>query len=639
MNGRLWATATGVAIATTSVVWAEPSLQTQVSARQVEVGQTFQVQVTCSLDDNSESPSAPRLPVPAGVTVQGPGTSTQQSISIVNGQMTRQSSLVLTWNLEASSPGKLRIGPASVIIDGKRLVARPVDITVVPAGAAPRSGRANRRGFPFGMIDPLGGDPFSAPMFPSIPGMNVDPRPELDEIPAHPPELDIDKAKDPTAFLDARALPKRVVIGEQVRLNVYVYTKPGITEAVSLQEPSLEGFLSYRSDHDDLLTRSYTVRIGDQRFFARKILSYALFPTKTGTLSIGPTKMSFASRSLLNPSNVGTERSSEPLTIVVEEPPLAGRPPAYHLGDVGQFTLSATVEPRQIKSGEAVSVQIEVKGTGQLPQKLDPPEQTGIDWLEPSVSQQIDEQQGKIGGSRQFSYVVRLNREGNIDLGEMRLAYFDPSTHRYAFAKAKLGSIEVAPGAAPSKGVAQTDSPAQEPEAPILIARGRLTPVAKLTAPLADRPGFFFWLGLGPAITALFFATKQALSKARAIKIRWSNSTKSLLDAEFEQAKQALTQGSPIQVSSHVERAVHLLIEARTGIRSRGLLRAELPTTLVASGLEERVARSLVDLLERCDELRFVQADPTAAGQLLTDASTRIRDALGTAPARRGATS
>jgi hypothetical protein len=555
--------------------------------------------------------------------------------------MERKSGVVATWVLSASAVGRFRIGPASMVVANQRIVDRPVEVEVVAASANPRASRGRRRNLPFDPFDPFGGsDPFSGPMFPPMPGFKLDLGRDEEVLPTHPPELDIAKAKDSTAFLDARALPKRVVIGEQVRLDVYIYQVNGI-EATGLTEPSLDGFISYRSEHDDLLGKAYPIAIGEDRFFARKILSYALFPTKPGALNIGPTAMNFVARTRVIGSNADAfERSSNALTIVVEEPPLTGRPSFYHLGDVGQFKLNATVEPRQIKVGESISVQMEVSGSGQLPQRLDPPEQTGIDWLEPSVSQQIEEQRGLVGGRRQFAYVVRLDREGTIDLGEFKFAYFDPTTRKYVVAKAPLGSITVAPNgnANPSPSATPTaTSPSQTPTEPTLHPRGALGAESAPSRPLADRPWFFYSLAVGPFATLSFFGLGLIFSKLNSLRKQQRTSAKAVIQNELDLAKSALTAGELAKSASSVERAVHLVIEHRAGLKSRGILREELPSKLVSTGLNEGEAQGLIELLERCDHLRFVQMDPSGISSLLSDAITRIKSALSTATKPSGA--
>ena len=636
MKRSLAVVTAAIAVSLTCLASAQSSLSTQLSATTVQVGQRFSIQVTCNYGD--ETPSDPRLPVPQGFEGQGPSISNQQSISIVNGHMERKTGLVATWILAATAVGRYRIGPASIVIGGKRLVDRAVEVEVVAATSRPQAGaqtgRGRRLGIPFDPFDPFGGsDPFSGPMFPPMPGMRILPSPGDDGIPTYPPELDVAKARDQLAFLDARATPKRVVIGEQIRLNVYAYNKPGMSEAVNLTEPSLDGFLSFRSDHDDMLTRAFAIRIGDERWMARKFLSYALFPTKTGTLTIGPTVMTFATQSRLLSGNADTaDRKSAPIAIVVEEPPLSGRPSFYHLGDVGQFKLTASVEPRKINVGEAVSVQVDVSGTGQLPQRVDPPEQTGLDWLEPSVSQQVGEQQDKVGGARQFAFVVRMNRAGLIDLGEFRFAYFDPGSRKYEVARAKLGIVEVtAVTAAGPQPSGSTGAPMQAPTSPgspdnanPLQPRMKLTEVPVAPRHLADSANFFQLLLAGPLSVGLYFGLKAAGGKVQKRRRFAASSAKSQINAEFAAATKALGASDYGTMTSSIERTVHLAIEDRARLRSRGILRSELLGRLTAAQMDASIAASLVEILERCDEQRFLSIGANTNAKAETDTAVAL---------------
>lgn len=633
---RLFGTTLACVTAIASVdAWAAGQLSTQVSANRVAVGQEFTLQLTCMVSGRSGSPSDPRLAVPRGIAAQGPSISTQQNVSIVNGQIQQQSGVVATWVLVASATGRFRVGPASITLNGQRLTDRAVEIEVVARGALPPS-RPRRRGLPFDPFDPFGsdpfggGDPFGGPMLP--PGLDLAPsRPHLDEIPSYPSDLNIDKARDPVAFLDARVTSPKVVVGEQITLRIYAYGKPGPFELMLSQEPSRVDFLSYQNEKDNPIGPLYRIKLDSEIWYARKILSYALFPTKSGRLQVGPAEANFAGAGLFAGNAYrNVQRKSQPLEILVEEPPLAGRPPGYHIGDVGSFTLSATVEPRKIKASEAISVQIEVSGTGQLPQRLDPPEQTGVDWLDPTITQQIDDQREQIAGRRQFTYVVRLDRPGRIDLGRFRFPYFDPSTRKYAVASADLGTVEVEPAATANS--AQPGSPAaaaapnaigtDDPFGAALVPRQRLGDQAENTHYLADKPGFFFWLAAGPLLSLSAIGARAAWRRLAAYRDRRTGSPKALLMRELGIAQKAAAANDASAVAASVERFLHGLIEHSVGLKSRGILRSELPAQIERLGLDAALCQRIVKLLERCDHVRFVQPNAEDARDMVTEAES-----------------
>src|SRR5262249_6341214 len=159
---------------------------------------------------------------------------------------------------------------------------------------------------------------------------------------------------------------------------------------------------------------------------------------KAGRLSIAPMSLT------LPQARVGL-RESETLTVDVTEPPTAGRPAGYQVGDTGDFSLSASVTPRAVDQNGAIGVTVELRGTGNIPATLQTPEVAGVEWLEPQTRDSLGPATTeRFGGSRNFSYVVRLHKDGTIDLGEMRLPYYDPDKHAYFVARAALGIVQVA---------------------------------------------------------------------------------------------------------------------------------------------------------------------------------------------------
>ena len=93
---------------------------------------------------------------------------------------------------------------------------------------------------------------------------------------------------------------------------------------------------------------------------------------------------------------------------VVTEPPLKDRPAGYRIGDVGDYKLEATVEPREISAGESIGVVAKLSGIGNVPFKIQTPEQHGVEWLDPALSEKLESPNGIVQGRRTFSYVITL---------------------------------------------------------------------------------------------------------------------------------------------------------------------------------------------------------------------------------------
>ena len=89
MRGWLLSGTLAAAVSAAAAARAQsPRVDTQISARKVEVGERFIVQATISTEPDSAAPSNPTLLIPAGITASGPNISTQQQVTISGGQVT-----------------------------------------------------------------------------------------------------------------------------------------------------------------------------------------------------------------------------------------------------------------------------------------------------------------------------------------------------------------------------------------------------------------------------------------------------------------------------------------------------------------------------------------------------------------------
>ncbi len=615
-----------------SVANAQVALKTEVESRRVEVGQPFSVQLSAMVSGGDANLHDPKLKLPAGVTARGPSVGSKFGASFVNGRVERQTGITATWVLVASVTGRLKLGPAQISLGNRAFADRPVEVEVVDAGSLPR--RGGSRGRPGSLFDLFEDDfDLSGPLFPPLPGLRLPEPPVEEQEPSWPTEYNQDRALDPIAFLDARVTPTRVVIGEQVTYQLYAYGHPGPFQTDAASQPNRQDFLTYSLDDPSQETSLFRIRIGQEPWFAARMRSEALFPLRTGKLVVGSTRLVFNGQSTLSRRGyVNVTRESKAVEIRVEEPPLAGRPSGYRIGDVGQFTLKASVEPRRIRTEQAVSVTLELEGTGLVPQRLQLPEQSGVDWLEPAVSETTTRTGGRIGGSRQFVHVVRFTRPGHIELGAVRLPFFNPETRRYAVAKAELGTVEVLPGNTP-----QTAAPPAPSATPFDMApRGHLGPVPSRTRYLADQRSWWFATLAGPLLLALAFAS---VTTARTVG-RWVRGRRQGLDVQIQkalaEAQAALGGGRPTEAASPLERAIHLGIEAATGLRSRAILQSELLERLTQAGQPSTLAQRVVELLKGCDELRFLPNPEGDAAALLKAAAPLLKELMQRRPPTSG---
>ncbi|MEO7328020.1 MAG: hypothetical protein ABI193_05545, partial [Minicystis sp.] len=75
-----------------------------------------------------------------------------------------------------------------------------------------------------------------------------------------------------------------------------------------------------------------------------------------------------------------------------------------------------------------------------------------------------------------------------------------------------------------------------------------------------------------------------------------------------------------------VERSIHLAIDAATGLKSRGVLLADLPAELEERGLSEALAGEVGEALAACETIRFDPEGNAAARDLLGRSRTIVNE-------------
>ena len=134
---------------------------------------------------------------------------------------------------------------------------------------------------------------------------------------------------------------------------------------------------------------------------------------------------------------------SDTLKIVVMPYPEA--PPADFTGAVGQFSIETSMDTSEVSVNEAVTLQISLKGTGNLNQfKLNSfkfPQNMEV--FPPTASFQRDEFRDQLTGEQKFEYILIPRQAGKYVINPIALTFFDPNVDRFKTIKSKPMSIQV----------------------------------------------------------------------------------------------------------------------------------------------------------------------------------------------------
>jgi hypothetical protein len=578
------------------------SQRTTLSPDTIEAGESAMLVMTVQPGDQATDP---QLSVPAGLTVLGKTVSPSFQISISNGHMTQIVSTRVMFRVRADREGRFTLGAPTVVAGGQRVIGDRTTLRVVARGSLAQ--RPPDPLDPFGMFG--GGNPFQQFDQPQIdlpePTLPIDPR------------FNLPAARDSGIFLHATVDKTQAVVGEQVTLTIWVYAD--ITETdPELSDPHEVGtseFLREAISIPSTVERAGFARAGGRTFAVAMLRKWALFPLHAGVLDITPMQVDIGRRGA---------RSSEALSVRVTEPPMDHRPAGYAVGDVGHFALSADVTPREVERGAAVSVVVDLSGWGNLPSSLTVPARPNVTWLDPEVKNDVkvlDEKTAGApdvwGGSRTFSYIVTPQKEGDVDLGDISVSFYDPRTRSYGTARATLGTIHVKPGAN-----APPVADESKPFVNMPPLRDAMSGV-RANEPRLDDSRAFFGLLLMP--TALFGIAVSARRAAKKFAER-SRERKTSPLADLKQRVRALDDARAADDGRAIDGATIRVLEsaavAHASVNVRGVGGEAVASVLTRAGVDAESATELRDLLEACAAARF-----SPEGVELVDAKKRAERA------------
>lgn len=249
----------------------------------------------------------------------------------------------------------------------------------------------------------------------------------------------------PDIFLKLEVSNEQPYAGEQVVAKVVLYFKNTL-EILSYQPLAgwkAEGFWKEELN-DGKQPQAETTILNGMSYRKAELVKYALFPSKTGKLTLSPfsvvTTVRVSSRNRdpfssffggfgTNQRNIDLETPA--LTINVKE--LPNLVDGVFSGAVGSFSIKRSVNKQEVLAGESVEVTTTINGTGNIALITKPNYSypNTFEIYNPQETSSIDRKGDLISGQKSFSDIVIPRTPGNYDVPEVKLAYFNPARKRY----------------------------------------------------------------------------------------------------------------------------------------------------------------------------------------------------------------
>ena len=515
------------------------------------------------------------------------GVGTQTSMQLVNGRTS--TSLTYQYRFRAVAEGTHRIGPVRVRAGGGDHATEPLAIRVTPAGTA------------------------SARSAPDASRNGVDIGPE-------------------DLFVEASVSTRGPWVNEPVLVEYRLFTRVDVESYGITRLPGTTGFWVEEIALPRAPRVEQAVRGGVQ-YATTVVRRAALFPTGAGSRTIEPLALEAqvrvrSRRFFSDPFGFGdpfggglfgrsapVPAQSEAIGIDVRPLPPAGRPDAFS-GLVGSVDVTASLDPPEAATNEALTFRLAVRGAGNLraladPEAAFPPD---FDVYPPDVSEEIDAGAGGVSGVKRYEYVLVPRAPGSHVIPAVELPYFDAADGRYAVAASEPVTVEVTGDAVAGDpafiggGRASLET-AREDIRFIRVATSAFVPI--------DRQLFgsgAFWtlllvplLGLAGALALRRHRERLEGNVAYARRRRAARTARSRL-------AQARTLRAPEQHQAFVAGIGQTLLGFlgdSLNVAEAGLVRDDIRRALAARGVADDVAERYLACLDKCDQQRFA---PRAAG-------------------------
>ncbi|SMO69382.1 BatD family protein [Gracilimonas mengyeensis] len=431
--------------------------------------------------------------------------------------------------------------------------------------------------------------------------------------------------RSPDIYVRIEPSTKNPVVGEQVIADVVLYFKRGVE--VSSYQPTpgwkAEGFWKEELEYPQRAQTSSSI-INGVRYQRARLLQYALFPTKSGELTLSPFEITVAvrkQRSSRDPFGfgLGQERmnlQTIPVTINVDSPPPVDD--ANFIGAVGDFTITREVSVTEALVGESIEVTTTVRGRGNVP-LVNKPEYEYPESLEqysPEESSNISRTGSRISGTRTFKDVLIARNEGTFTIPAARLAFYDPSGDEYQIVELEELAIDVE----------------RDPNAEAIThnnLRLNVEPVTGLTAwhnagsrPLYQKFWVWVFIVLPLLITAGVYGYKVYANRMETdVAFARSRTAADKAETTLKQADEA----SDIKEGYYlIEKALVQYITDKLNLPPAGLSHQQVIEEVKSHG-DEGIAIELKRLLDKCETIAYA---PNATQKTLDSDIQKTRDLI-----------
>lgn len=564
----------------------------------VVVGDQFRLSYTVTTQKVKDF----RAPSIKGFDVlMGPSRSQQSSTQIVNGNVTSTSSITFTYILMANTAGEYTIGGALIVADGNQMVSNSVKIKVLPQDQNSNGGQGGSSAH-------------------SSSGTSV---------------------SDQDLFITATASKTNVFEQEAFVLTYKIYTRESNLQLNNAKLPDFKGF------HSQEIEMTTNARWTPEHYRGRNYYTtvyrqFVLFPQQSGKLYIDPAQFQMTIGKPVQSDDpfdaffnggsnvIEIKKSIATPKIAINVSPLPAGKPADFSGGVGEFTVSSSINSKELKTNDAITIKLVISGTGNLKLISNPeikfPEDFEV--YDPKVDNQVRLTQEGLTGNRVIEYLAIPRHAGTYKIPGVSFSYFDIRSKSYKTLKTEEYVVNIEKGAGNADQVIANFTNKED-----LKVLGKDIRYIKQNEVTFQPKGSFFYGSMSywlfyiiPALAFIIFFIiyrKQAAENANVAKVRTKKANK-VATKRMKLAGKLLSENKKDAFYDEVLKALWGYISDKLNIPVSRLSKDNIEEKLRNHGVSEELIKDFLNALNDCEFARFAPGDENQAMDKVYSSSIEV---------------
>lgn len=437
-------------------------------------------------------------------------------------------------------------------------------------------------------------------------------------------------------FIKVTANKRRVHEQEPVLLTYKVYTQVDLTQLEG-KMPDLKGFHNQEVPLPQQKT-FHTETVNGRPYRCVTWSQYVMYPQMTGNLTIpaitfkgivvqqnrnvDPMEAFFNGGS----GYVEVKKDIIAPSVKIQVDPLPQRP-ANFSGGVGKFNITASIDKKEVKAGEPITIRVVVGGIGNL-KLLKQPVITfpkDFDKYDAKVTDKTRLTANGVEGNMIYDFLAVPRNQGNYTIPAVEFTYYDTSANKYKTIKTQPFTLNVEKGDGTSDNETSDFSNKDKDIHALKLGKSKLHDIDDMFY-----GSFGYWTSLLVPLAAFFALLivfrRRALENADLVKVR-SNKANKIATKRLKKAHLLMLGGKQEEFYDEVLRALWGYVSYKLNMPAEKLSRENIQAMLEKHCVEERTIEKFTTALDECEFERYAPGDPAGnMNRTFESAMTAIMD-------------